>query len=114
MHYTGLVLYCRGLAVYRRGLVVPKTGLVLHGRGVDCSKGALTPHWNDVRTYVRTYVRTSRWKILFTQYLVVDLSPSAEIWCVYVESINDGTQILTFLEFTTIAIFRILDFSVGI
>ena len=50
-----------------------------------------------VRAYVRTYVRTSRWKILFTPYLVVELSPSAEIWCVYVTSINDGTQILTFL-----------------
>ena len=56
-----------------------------------------------VRTYVRTHVHTSRWKILFTPYLVVELSPSAEIWCVcvcmcvYVTSINDGTQILTFL-----------------
>ena len=50
-----------------------------------------------VRTYVRTCVRTSRWKILFTPYLVVELSPSAKIWCVYVTSINDGTQILTFL-----------------
>ena len=45
----------------------------------------------------RTYVRTSRWEILFTTYLVVGLSRSAEIWCVYVASINDGTQILTFL-----------------
>ena len=50
-----------------------------------------------VRAYVRAYVRTSRWKILFTPYLVVVLSPSAEIRCVYVTSINDGTQILTFL-----------------
>ena len=50
-----------------------------------------------VPTYVRACVRTSRWKILFTPYLVVELSPSAEIWCVYVTSINDGTQILTFL-----------------
>ena len=47
---------------------------------------------------VRTYVLTSRWKILFTPYLVIELSPSAETWCVYVTSINDGTQILTFLE----------------
>ena len=28
---------------------------------------------------------------------MIELSPSAEIWCVYVTSINDGTQILTFL-----------------
>ena len=31
---------------------------------------------------VRACVRTSRWKKLFTPYLVVELSPSAEIWCV--------------------------------
>ena len=43
-------------------------------------------------------IRASRWKILFTPYLVVDLSSSAEIWCVYVSSINGGTQILTFLR----------------
>ena len=30
-------------------------------------------------------------------YLVVELSPSAEIWCVHVTSINDGAQILTLL-----------------
>ena len=30
-------------------------------------------------------------------YLVIELTPSAEIWCVYVICINDGTQILTFL-----------------
>ena len=50
-----------------------------------------------VRTYVRAYVRTSRWKIWFTPYLVVELSPSAELWYVYVTSISDGTQISTFL-----------------
>ena len=50
-----------------------------------------------VRTYVRTCVRVSRWKILFAPYLVVELSPRAEIWCVYVTSINDGAQILKFL-----------------
>ena len=51
-----------------------------------------------VRAYVRACVRrTSRWKILFTPYLVVELSSSAEIWCAYVTSVNDGTQILTFL-----------------
>ena len=50
-----------------------------------------------VRAYVRVYVRTSRWKILFTPYLVVELSPSAEIWRGYVTGIHDGTQILTFL-----------------
>ena len=54
-----------------------------------------------VRTYVRAcvcaYVRRSRWKILFTPYLVVELSPSAEIWYVHVTGINDGTQIVTFL-----------------
>ena len=44
--------------------------------------------------FVRTQVR---WKILFPPYLVVELSPRAEIWCVSVTSINDGTQILTFL-----------------
>ena len=49
------------------------------------------------RTCVRACGRTLRWKILFTPYLVVEVSPSAEIWCVYVTSINDGTQILTFL-----------------
>ena len=48
--------------------------------------------------FVRAYVCTSRWKILFTPYLVVELSPSAKIWCVYVTSISDGTQILTFLK----------------
>ena len=47
--------------------------------------------------FVRTCVRTSRWKILITPYLVVELSPGAEIWWVYVTSISDGTQILTFL-----------------
>ena len=67
-----------------------------------CSKGALTPNWTVfVRTYVRAYVRacvrTSRWKILFTPHLVVQLSPCAEIRCVYATSINDGTQILTIL-----------------
>ena len=67
-----------------------------------------------VRTYARACVRTPRWKILFTPYLVLELLPSAEISCVYVTSINDGTQILTFLELTTLAIFRILDFPVGI
>ena len=54
-----------------------------------CSKGL-----DCVRRYVRA---TSRWKILFTPYLVVELSPSAEILCVHVTSISDGTQILTFL-----------------
>ena len=49
------------------------------------------------KMFVRTHVRTSRWKILFTPYLVVELSSIAEIWCVYVTSINDGTRILTFL-----------------
>ena len=28
---------------------------------------------------------------------MVELSPSAEIWCVYATNINEGTQILTFL-----------------
>ena len=50
-----------------------------------------------VRTYVRTNVRASRWKIFFTPYLVVELSPSAEIWCVHVTSIIEGAQILTSL-----------------
>ena len=58
-------------------------------------------YWSCERTYVRAcvcaYVRASRWKILITPYLVVELSPGAEIWCVYVTSINDGTQILTLL-----------------
>ena len=49
-----------------------------------------------VRTCARAYVRTSRWKILFTPYLVVELSVKAEIWYMYVTSFNDGTQILTF------------------
>ena len=48
-----------------------------------------------VRTYMRAYVRT--YVHHFTPYLVVELSPSAEIWCVYVTRFNDGTQILTFL-----------------
>ena len=48
-------------------------------------------------SYVRTYVCALRWKILSTPYLVVELSPSAEIWFAYVTSISDGTQILTFL-----------------
>ena len=43
------------------------------------------------------FVRTSRWKILNTPYLVIELSPSTEIWYVSVTRINDGTQILTFL-----------------
>ena len=43
------------------------------------------------------FVRTSRWKILNTPYLVIELSPSTEIWYVCVTRINDGTQILTFL-----------------
>ena len=50
-----------------------------------------------VRACVRARVRASRWKILITPYLVVELSPSAEIWCVHVTSINNCTQILTFL-----------------
>ena len=48
-------------------------------------------------SYVCTYVRAPRWKISFTPYLVVELSPSAEIRCMCVTSINDGAQILTFL-----------------
>ena len=48
-------------------------------------------------SFTRACVRTSRWKILCTPYLVVELSPSAEIWCVYVTSINDGAQISTVL-----------------
>ena len=46
---------------------------------------------------MRTCVRASRWKMLFTPYLVVELPQIAEIWCAHVTSINDGTQILTFL-----------------
>ena len=59
---------------------------------------SLTPNWTVfVRACIRAHERTSRWKILFTSYLVVELSPGAEIWCVYATGINDGTQILTFL-----------------
>ena len=57
-------------------------------------------------SYVRACVRASRWKKMFTPYLVVELSPSAEIWCVYVTSINDGTQILTFLGIHNIRDFQ--------
>ena len=63
-----------------------------------------------VRACVRACVRASRWKILFTPYLVVELSPSAKIWCVYVTSISDGTQILTFLGINNNRDFGILDF----
>ena len=62
----------------------------------NCSKGALTPNWDDVRTYVRTYV-TPENIVHSISRGTYELSPSAEIWCVYVTSINDGTQILTFL-----------------
>ena len=84
-----------------------------------CSKVALTPNWTVfVRTYartnVRTYVRASRWKILFTPYLVVDLSPSAEIWYVDVTCFNDGTQILTFLGIHNNRDFLNSRFAVGI
>ena len=75
-----------------------------------CSKGTLIPNWDDVRTYVRM----SHWTILFTPYLVVELSPSAEIWCVYVTSINDGAQILTFLGIHNTRDFQNSRFSVGI
>ena len=60
------------------------------------------------------FVHTSRWKMLFTPYLVVEQSPSAEICCVYVTSINDGTQILTFLGIHNNGDFLNFDFSVGI
>ena len=43
------------------------------------------------------FVRTSRWNNLFTQYLVVELSLKAEIWCMFVASSNDDVRILTFL-----------------
>ena len=66
-----------------------------------------------VRTCVRTYVRMSRWKI-FTPYLVVGLSPCAEIWCVLVTSINDGIQILTFLGIHNNRDFLNFRFFVGI
>ena len=55
-------------------------------------------HLTGLCSYVRACVRAPRWKILLTPYLVVELSPSAEIWCVHVTSNNDGTQILTFLK----------------
>ena len=80
------------------------TRIILLHRSTYCSKGVapkehlrLTGLCSHVRAYVRACVRTSRWKILFTPYLVVELSPSSEFWCVHVTSINDGTQILTFL-----------------
>ena len=34
---------------------------------------------------------------MFTPYIVAELAQRAEIYCVYVTSINDGAQILTFL-----------------
>ena len=57
--------------------------------------GIIAPKEHLRLTGLCSYVR---WKILITPYLVVELSPSAEIWCVYVTSINGGTQILTFLR----------------
>ena len=75
---------------------------------------SLTPNWTVfVRACIRAHERTSRWKILFTSYLGVELSPGAGIWCVYATSINDCTQILTFLGIQNNRDFRILDFSVG-
>ena len=71
------------------------------------------PNWDDVRTCVRTCVRMSRWKILITPYLVVELSPSAENWCVYVASINDGARILTFLGIHNNRDFQNSRFSCG-
>ena len=66
--------------------------------------GATNIFQRDIHTHARTCVRTSSQLgvsaplgQLFTPYLVVELSPSDEIWHVYVTSINDGTQILTFL-----------------
>ena len=76
---------------------ISKIHIFAYGQIYNCSKGALTPNWDGVRTCVRACVRKSRWEKLFTPYLVVELSPGAEIWCVYVTSINNGNHILTFL-----------------
>ena len=65
-----------------------------------------------VRAYVRAHVcHTGK---MFTSYFVVELSPRAEIWCVYVTSINDGTHILTFPGINYNRDFRRLDFLWGI
>ena len=100
-----------GVALQRRA--IHQTGLASNRKVQTCPPfgacrrtycGATNEHFrltglcSHAPTCVRTCMRTSRWKILFTPYLVVELSSSAEIWCVYVTSIIDGTQILTFLE----------------
>ena len=58
-----------------------------------------------VHVYVRTYARVPHWRKLVTPYLVVELSPRAEIWCMYATSSNDDVQILTFRVLTTFSIF---------
>ena len=64
---------------------------------INCSKGTITPSCAVfVRAHVRLCVHTSRWKKLFTPFLVVELSPRAESWYMYVTSISDGSQILIF------------------
>ena len=91
------VLTLEPAAAHTAGPLITRPRLSKQPQLSNCSKGALTPNWDDVRTYVRACVRASHSKILFNPYLVVELSPSAEFWCVYVTSTNDGTQILTFL-----------------
>ena len=95
MDRTGVALQRTGVALQRTGDPPDRTGGAIersrhvfplepaaaHTAGpLIAPKEHLRP--TGLCSYVRTHVRASRWKILFTPYLVIELSPSAEIWCV--------------------------------
>ena len=90
--------------------------LVLEVGDFNCSGGALIATREHlgltgmtfirtcVRTHVHTDVRVSRWKKLYSPYLIVVLSPRPGTWCMYVTSISD-VQILIFPGINITAIF---------
>ena len=110
---TGGALDRAGVALQRTGYPPDRTGgakemsrhvlplepAAAHTAGLLILNSALSTRIIAPKEHLRPtgmmFVHTSHWKILFTPYLVVELSPSAKIWWVSVTSINDGTQILT-------------------
>ena len=93
-----IITFVFGFRFLGRYHVIIRSLTYLFDSELKCSehKNILAPK-EHLRPTGMMFVRTSRWKILFTPYLMVELSPSAKIWCVYVTSITDGTRILTFL-----------------
>ena len=112
MQRTGGALDGTGGALQRTGGALDRTGGARQRTGeapvktvgaLQRTGGAQYRVWGAKERYMHVLplepaaAHTAGPLILFTLYLVVELSPNAETWCVYVTSINDGTQILTFL-----------------